>query len=64
MSKIQVSAKMKINESLLEEFKKQAVECITQVKQKDPGTLQYDWLFIVTTQSVKFAKPMKIPMLF
>jgi quinol monooxygenase YgiN len=43
MSKIQVSAKMKIPEGMLEEFKVQVTECIRQVKEKDHGTLQYDW---------------------
>ena len=43
MSKIQVSAKMKIREGMLDGFKRQATECISQVKQKDLGTLQYDW---------------------
>jgi hypothetical protein len=28
---------------MLEEFKKQASECIKQVKEKDTGTFQYDW---------------------
>jgi len=27
----------------LDEFKQQVAECIEQVKEKDPGTLQYDW---------------------
>ena len=43
MSKIQVSANMKIREGMLEGFKRQATECISVVKDKDPGTLQYDW---------------------
>ena len=43
MSKIQVSAKMKIHHDKLEEFKQMAMECIRQVKEKDRGTLQYDW---------------------
>ena len=43
MSKIQVSARMKIRPGMLEEFKRQAAECIKQVKEKDLGTLQYDW---------------------
>jgi quinol monooxygenase YgiN len=43
MSKIQVSAKMKINHGMLEEFKQQAAKCISIAKEKDPGTLQYDW---------------------
>jgi quinol monooxygenase YgiN len=43
VSKIQVSAKMKIRLGELEEFERQAAECIMQVKEKDLGTLQYDW---------------------
>jgi quinol monooxygenase YgiN len=43
MSKIQVSARMKIRNNMLEGFKRQANECIKQVKEKDSGTLQYDW---------------------
>ena len=43
MSKIQVSAKMKINPGMLEEFKQQAAKCLSIAKDKDPGTLQYDW---------------------
>jgi quinol monooxygenase YgiN len=43
MSKIQVSARMKIRDDMLEGFKRQANECIEQVKEKDSGTLQYDW---------------------
>jgi quinol monooxygenase YgiN len=41
--KLQVSARMKIREGKLEGFKLQAAVCISQVKEKDPGTLQYDW---------------------
>lgn len=43
MSKIHVSAKMKIVHGMLEEFKQQAARCMSVVKEKDPGTLQYDW---------------------
>jgi quinol monooxygenase YgiN len=43
MSKIQVSAKMKIIPGMLDEFKQQAAKCISVVKDKDSGTLQYDW---------------------
>jgi quinol monooxygenase YgiN len=43
MSKIQVSATIKIPKGMLEEFKQHAVECIKQVKKKDRETLQYDW---------------------
>jgi len=41
--KLQVSATMKIRPGKIEGFKNQAAECISQVKKKDPGTLQYDW---------------------
>lgn len=41
--KLQVSARMKIRPGMIEGFKNQAAECISKVKQKDPGTLQYDW---------------------
>jgi quinol monooxygenase YgiN len=43
MSKIQVSAKMKVPYGMLEDFKNQVDVCIKQVKEKDTGTLQYDW---------------------
>ena len=43
MSKIQISAKIKIPKDMLEEFKQHAAECIKQVKEKDSETLQYDW---------------------
>ena len=29
---------------MLEEFKQQAAKCISIANEKDPGTLQYDWL--------------------
>jgi quinol monooxygenase YgiN len=41
--KLQLSARMKIREGKVEGFKRQAAACISQVKEKDPGTLQYDW---------------------
>jgi quinol monooxygenase YgiN len=41
--KLQLSARMKIREGELEGFKRQAAVCISKVKEKDPGTLQYDW---------------------
>ena len=41
--KLQVSARMKIREGKLEGFKRQAAVCISQAKENDPGTLQYDW---------------------
>ena len=42
MAKIQVCAWMKIRTSR-KEFKRQAAEYFKQVKEKDLGTLQYDW---------------------
>jgi quinol monooxygenase YgiN len=41
--KLQVSASMKIRPGMIEGFKRQAAECISQAKRKDTGTLQYDW---------------------
>jgi quinol monooxygenase YgiN len=43
MSKIEASAKIKIPTGLLEEYKRQLVEYIKQIKEKDTGTLQFDW---------------------
>jgi len=43
MSNLQVSAKMKIREGMLERFKQHANECVQRVKEKDPGTIQFDW---------------------
>jgi len=43
MSKLEVSARMTIRKGKLEEFKRQAAECIRQTKEKDTKTLRYDW---------------------
>ncbi len=43
MSKLEVSARMRIRKGKLEGFKKQAAECIRQTKEKDTKTLRYDW---------------------
>ena len=43
MSKIQTSAKMKVPSGMLEEYKQQVAEYIRQIKEKDTGTLQFDW---------------------
>ena len=43
ISKLYVSARMKIREGKLEGFKRQAAEIMSLVREKDPGTLQYDW---------------------
>ena len=41
--KIQVTAVLNIYEGQMENFKKVAQKCIATVKEKDTGTLQYDW---------------------
>ena len=43
MSKLEVSARMTIRNGKLEEFKRQAAECIKQTREKDTKTLRYDW---------------------
>lgn len=43
MSKIQVSAKIKIPSGRIIEFKEAAAYYVNQVKEKDTGTLQADW---------------------
>ena len=43
MSKIQVSAKIKIPRGKIIEFKEAAADYINQVKEKDTRTLQADW---------------------
>lgn len=43
MSKIQSSARIKIPNGKLEEFKGAVIEYIKQVKEKDTGTYQSDW---------------------
>jgi quinol monooxygenase YgiN len=45
MSQLQVTARLKIKEGKLNEFKELAVQCLASTKEKDPGTLQYDWFF-------------------
>jgi hypothetical protein len=46
--KLQLSARMKIREGKLDGFKRQAAICISEVKEKDPGILQYDWFLPIT----------------
>ena len=43
MSKIQVSAMLKIQKDKIQELKKLTVEYINEVREKDSGTLQWDW---------------------
>jgi len=43
MSKIEVTARFKIHDGRLEDFKRLAAQCLASVKEKDSGTHQYDW---------------------
>lgn len=45
MNDIQVSARLKIKLGKMEDFKKLANSCVEVVKQKDKGTIQYDWFY-------------------
>ena len=50
MSKIYVSARMKVPRLRLDEFKEEVSKIIQQVKEKDTGTWEYNW-FISNDQS-------------
>ena len=43
MKKIQITAKFKIHDGKVEEFKKIAARCVPVVKANETGALQYDW---------------------
>ncbi len=43
MSEIQLTARGAIHEGKFEEFKVLAAECARLVRERDSGTLQYDW---------------------
>ena len=43
MGNLEMSAHMKVRAGCLDGFKKQAAECIRITKEKDTGTLRYDW---------------------
>jgi len=45
MSALQVTARLTIHEGKLAEFKEVAAACMESVREKDTGTLQYDWFF-------------------
>jgi quinol monooxygenase YgiN len=45
MNAIQVTAPLTIHEGKLEEFKELAAQCMRSVRERDSGTLQYDWFF-------------------
>ncbi|NIM57312.1 MAG: hypothetical protein GTO15_22180 [Pseudomonas stutzeri] len=43
MNRLDVIARMQVRKGKLDGFKKQVAEIIRQVKEKDTGTLRYDW---------------------
>ena len=43
MSQFEVRARLKVREGKLEDFKRQAAEMMRQTREKDTGTLAYDW---------------------
>ena len=43
MSALQVTARLTIHDGKLAEFKDVAARCMQSVREKDSGTLQYDW---------------------
>lgn len=45
MDAIQVTARLTIHEGKLEEFKEFAAQCMRSVRERDSGTVQYDWFF-------------------
>lgn len=45
MSEIQGIARQKIHPGKLDEFKRLAAECMRSAREKDTGTLQYDFYF-------------------
>ena len=45
MNHLQVTARLKVHDGKLNEFKELAIQCFTAVKEKDTETLQYDWFF-------------------
>ena len=45
MSNLQVTARLTVHEGKLNEFKEVAAQCMQSVRERDSGTLQYDWFF-------------------
>ena len=43
MGNFEARARLKVREGKLEEFKRQAAELMRQTREKDTGTLAYDW---------------------
>lgn len=45
MKSLKVIARFNIKSGNIQTFKKLEAECITEVEEKDHGTLQYDWYY-------------------
>ena len=45
MDLIQVTARLTVHEGKLEQFKELAAQCMRLVRERDSGTVQYDWFF-------------------
>lgn len=45
MSELQITARLKIHDGKLDQFKRLAKACVESTRAKDQGTLQYDWYF-------------------
>ena len=45
MKQLQVTARCKIRDGKLDEFKALASQCLISVRENEKGTLQYDWFF-------------------
>lgn len=45
MSQLKAVARLRIHEGKLEEFKRLAAEAVRAVREKNSGTLQYEWHF-------------------
>ena len=45
MNELQITARLKIHDGKLDQFKTLARACMESTRAKDQGTLQYDWFF-------------------
>ena len=45
MTELQITARCKINDGRLDAFRAVAERCLRSVRERDDGTLQYDWFF-------------------
>ena len=64
MSQFEVRAHLKVRDGQLEGFKRQGAEMMRVTREKDTGTLAYDWFLSKTGPSARSAKPMWMRMLW